>query len=61
MGLVKMKIYNKDIKQRHSKVTYQKSGLYEWETPQYFFDGLNKEFKFTLDVCAREKYKRRTR
>lgn len=24
----------------------------EWETPQYLFDELNKEFGFTLDVCA---------
>lgn len=24
----------------------------EWETPQELFDQLNKEFKFTLDVCA---------
>jgi site-specific DNA-methyltransferase (adenine-specific) len=24
----------------------------EWETPQKFFDELNKEFHFTLDVCA---------
>ena len=23
-----------------------------WETPQWLFDELNKEFKFTLDVCA---------
>jgi len=23
-----------------------------WETPQDFFDTLNKEFKFTLDPCA---------
>lgn len=23
-----------------------------WETPQDFFDELNKEFDFTLDVCA---------
>lgn len=23
-----------------------------WETPQDFFDKLNKEFHFTLDVCA---------
>lgn len=23
-----------------------------WETPQDFFDELNKEFKFTLDPCA---------
>lgn len=24
----------------------------EWETPQKFFDELNKEFHFTLDPCA---------
>jgi site-specific DNA-methyltransferase (adenine-specific) len=24
----------------------------EWETPQDLFDELNKEFNFTLDVCA---------
>jgi site-specific DNA-methyltransferase (adenine-specific) len=23
-----------------------------WETPQAFFDSLNKEFHFTIDVCA---------
>ncbi len=32
-------------------------GLYssatpEWETPQVFFDALDREFGFTLDVCA---------
>lgn len=25
---------------------------FDWETPQEFFDILNKEFNFTLDVCA---------
>ncbi|WP_156276197.1 phage N-6-adenine-methyltransferase [Neomoorella glycerini] len=24
----------------------------EWETPQWLFDQLNKEFRFVLDVCA---------
>ena len=24
----------------------------EWETPQWFFDKLNAQFKFNLDVCA---------
>ena len=24
----------------------------EWETPQAFFDALNNEFHFTLDVCS---------
>lgn len=24
----------------------------EWETPQDFFDELDREFKFTLDACA---------
>lgn len=27
----------------------------EWETPKEFFDKLNQEFHFTLDVCADEK------
>lgn len=27
----------------------------EWSTPQPFYDELNKEFNFTLDVCATEK------
>ena len=26
----------------------------EWATPQDFFDALNDEFHFTLDVCANE-------
>ena len=25
-----------------------------WETPQDFFDKLNEEFGFTLDVCAED-------
>lgn len=29
-----------------------KMPFYEWETPQSFFDELNKIFGFTLDVCA---------
>ena len=24
----------------------------EWATPQQFFDDLNKEFHFTLDLCS---------
>ena len=28
------------------------SNSYEWETPQYFFDQLNKEFNIEIDVCA---------
>ena len=27
----------------------------EWETPQEFFNNLNREFKFNLDVCATSK------
>lgn len=26
----------------------------EWATPQAFFDEVNKEFDFTLDVCSTE-------
>ncbi len=29
-----------------------KSDKMDWGTPQYIFDYLNKEFNFTLDVCA---------
>jgi len=46
------KDYNKDLKERHSKITFQKSGHYNWETPQNYFDKLNKEFDFTLDPCC---------
>lgn len=28
------------------------TGKDDWETPQYLFDALNKEFCFTLDPCA---------
>lgn len=30
----------------------------EWETPQWLFDELNKEFNFTTDVCANEQNKK---
>jgi len=44
--------YIRGKKERHSKITFQKSGQYDWETPQAFFDELNKEFDFTLDPCC---------
>lgn len=31
---------------------YASSATCEWETPQEFFDKLNAEYHFTLDVCA---------
>lgn len=31
------------------------SNLLDWETPQWFFDLLDNEFHFTLDVCANSK------
>lgn len=31
---------------------YAKSKTVEWATPQAFFDRLNHEFGFTIDVCA---------
>lgn len=34
---------------------YGRSDIAEWETPQWLFSLLNKEFKFTLDVCATKK------
>lgn len=36
-----------------NKSVHTSSKTIEWETPQDFFDKLNKEFRFTLDVCAR--------
>jgi len=44
--------YYKDLRERHSKITFQKSGHGNWETPQAFFDKLNREFNFTLDPCC---------
>ncbi len=32
-------------------VHYSSESIY-WETPQWLFDALDKEFGFTLDVCA---------
>ena len=29
-------------------------GFSEWETPQDFYDALDREFGFTIDVCAKE-------
>ncbi len=52
------------LKEREEKITYNKmlkgdwyqsSETPEWETPQWLFDILNKEFHFTLDVCASSK------
>ena len=34
-----------------NKVMYS-SATVEWETPQYLFDALDKEFHFTLDPCS---------
>ena len=31
------------------------SKTHEWETPQEFFDTLNREFRFNLDPCATKK------
>lgn len=31
---------------------YQRSDVVEWETPQWLFDLLDREFHFELDVCA---------
>ena len=51
---MEQKLYTKDLKKRHSKKIFQKVGMYCWETPDDLFNELNKEFKFTLDVCANE-------
>ena len=34
------------------KSLMQQGKTTEWETPQYLFDELNKEFEFTLDPCC---------
>ena len=47
-----MNLYKKDIKQRHSRICFQKSGLYCWATPKEFFKKLDDEFHFDIDVCA---------
>lgn len=36
------------------------SATVEWETPQSFFDKLDEEFQFTLDVCATHENKKVT-
>lgn len=36
-----------------NKILYS-SKKEDWETPQWLFDELNKEFHFTLDPCADE-------
>ncbi len=45
----KLLAVNKKIKPLFS------TGKDDWETPQDFFDKLNKEFKFTLDPCSTDK------
>lgn len=40
---------------RHMNDGMYSSGTDEWETPQGLFDSLDREFGFTLDVCATEK------
>lgn len=36
-----------------SKVVWSSNKM-DWSTPQYFFDTLNEEFRFTLDPCAND-------
>jgi site-specific DNA-methyltransferase (adenine-specific) len=35
-----------------AEITWKHPNTYEWGTPQSFFDSLNEEFRFTLDVAA---------
>jgi site-specific DNA-methyltransferase (adenine-specific) len=35
-----------------NRKAYASSATCEWETPQEYFDKLNAEYHFTLDVCA---------
>jgi phage N-6-adenine-methyltransferase len=39
-------------RQPHRHAVHFSSATDEWSTPQTFFDALNAEFGFTLDVCA---------
>ena len=52
--MVDVELYNLDLKKRHSDIIFQKAGQYCWETPKDFFEKYNKEFGFTVDVCASE-------
>jgi len=40
-----------DTKERPMDVHFSRASD-EWETPQEFFDELDREFRFSLDVCA---------
>jgi len=40
--------------QQTSLKVYHRSKTIEWETPQWFFDQLDAEFHFTLDVAAQQ-------
>ena len=44
----------KAYRNRKKSVAYFRTGRDDWETPPDFFDKLNQEFGFTLDVCAAE-------
>lgn len=53
-GELLKKSINSQMRMRNSKLT---AGIFSmtddnWETPQYLFDELNSEFKFTLDPCC---------
>ena len=37
---------------KHSPKAYHSTKTTEWSTPQSFYDALDTEFHFTLDVCA---------
>jgi site-specific DNA-methyltransferase (adenine-specific) len=39
------------VKKEHMKILHSSKSM-EWETPDYIFNKLNKEFNFTLDPCA---------
>jgi DNA N-6-adenine-methyltransferase (Dam) len=39
-------------RRRSQQLVYWRSTTDLWETPQDFFDALDREFHFTLDVCA---------
>jgi phage N-6-adenine-methyltransferase len=40
------------VSQQYEPKVYHRSARQDWETPPEIFEPLNKEFGFTLDVCA---------
>jgi phage N-6-adenine-methyltransferase len=48
-------------RRRRKRLVHFRSDSYEWATPQAFFDGVNAQFNFSLDVCASPENAKRER